>query len=170
MPCRSDPFGCNTFGMTEDTPALDESETLPLEEADAASRPKAEDAFRTISEVAEELEIPQHVLRFWETRFPNIRPLKRAGGRRYYRPDDVALLRRIQELLYRDGFTIKGVQKLLKDSRGALPDRPSTEPTGDEPAAEAESARRAQLQAVLDDLEALRGDILALRQRVSGAV
>jgi DNA-binding transcriptional MerR regulator len=76
---------------------------------------KAPDAFRTISEVAEELELPQHVLRFWETRFSQIRPMKRGGGRRYYRPDDVDLLRGIRHLLYGEGYTIRGVQRLLKD-------------------------------------------------------
>ncbi|MBI3708872.1 MAG: MerR family transcriptional regulator, partial [Proteobacteria bacterium] len=72
---------------------------------------KSADAFRTISEVADDLDVPQHVLRFWETRFSQIRPLKRAGGRRYYRPEDVDLLRRIRVLLYQHGYTIKGVQK-----------------------------------------------------------
>ena len=76
---------------------------------------KSSDAFRTISEVADDLALPQHVLRFWETRFPHIRPLKRAGGRRYYRPADVILLRAIRQLLYDDGYTIKGVQRLLKE-------------------------------------------------------
>ena len=78
-------------------------------------RPKAAQAFRTISEVAEDLHIPQHVLRFWETKFPELKPLKRGGGRRYYRPEDVALLRRIGDLLYQQGYTIKGVQRLLRD-------------------------------------------------------
>lgn len=76
---------------------------------------KGPDAFRTISEVAEDLDLPQHVLRFWETRFPQIRPLKRGGGRRYYRPDDVELLRGIRHLLYGEGYTIRGVQRILKD-------------------------------------------------------
>mgnify|MGYP006196602493 CR=1 FL=1 len=75
---------------------------------------KSPDAFCTISEVAEILETPAHVLRFWESRFPQIRPVKRAGGRRYYRPDDVELLKGIRHLLYDHGYTIKGVQKLLK--------------------------------------------------------
>ncbi len=79
---------------------------------------KSADAFRTISEVAEELDVPQHVLRFWESKFTQIKLLKRAGGRRYYRPDDIALLRGIRGLLYNDGYTIKGVQKVLKE-RGA---------------------------------------------------
>jgi DNA-binding transcriptional MerR regulator len=76
---------------------------------------KGPDAFRTISEVAEALDLPQHVLRFWETRFTQIKPLKRGGGRRYYRPDDVDLLRGIRQLLYGEGFTIKGVQRILKE-------------------------------------------------------
>ncbi|HEX3485075.1 MAG TPA: MerR family transcriptional regulator [Micropepsaceae bacterium] len=76
---------------------------------------KSPEAFRTISEVAVELEVPQHVLRFWETKFATIKPLKRGGGRRYYRPDDLDLLRGIRSLLYRDGLTIKGVQKILRE-------------------------------------------------------
>jgi len=76
---------------------------------------KSPEAFRTISEVADAMDLPQHVLRFWETRFPQIRPLKRAGGRRYYRPDDVERLRLIKRLLYDEGYTIKGVQKLFKE-------------------------------------------------------
>lgn len=75
---------------------------------------KSPDAFRTISEVAEELDLPQHVLRFWETRFSHIKPLKRGGGRRYYRPDDVDLLKGIRHLLYGEGYTIRGVQRILK--------------------------------------------------------
>src|SRR5918998_5987288 len=75
---------------------------------------KSPDAFRTISEVAEDLDVPQHVLRFWETRFSHIKPLKRGGGRRYYRPDDIDLLRGIRHLLYGEGYTIKGVQRILK--------------------------------------------------------
>ncbi len=86
-----------------------------------AARPRAgvksATAFRTISEVSDELDVPQHVLRFWETKFPQVRPLKRGGGRRYYRPEDVTLLRKIQRLLYSEGYTIKGVQRLLKDQR-----------------------------------------------------
>lgn len=83
---------------------------------------KSATAFRTISEVSAELDVPQHVLRFWETKFPQIRPLKRGGGRRYYRPEDVELLRRIQSLLHREGYTIKGVQRLLKEGRTDAPD------------------------------------------------
>ena len=77
-------------------------------------RRKAASAFRTISEVADELDVQQHVLRFWETKFSQVKPLKRGGGRRYYRPEDVVLLRKIHHLLYTEGYTIKGVQKLLK--------------------------------------------------------
>jgi DNA-binding transcriptional MerR regulator len=76
---------------------------------------KSPDAFRTISEVADDLDLPQHVLRFWETRFTQIKPLKRGGGRRYYRPDDVLLLRGIKHLLYGEGYTIKGVQRILRE-------------------------------------------------------
>lgn len=76
---------------------------------------KAPDAFRTISEVADELDLPQHVLRFWESRFREIKPMKRGGGRRYYRPDDVDLLRGIKHLLYGEGYTIRGVQRILRE-------------------------------------------------------
>jgi DNA-binding transcriptional MerR regulator len=76
---------------------------------------KAPDAFRTISEVADDLDLPQHVLRFWESRFPHIKPMKRGGGRRYYRPEDVDLLRGIRHLLYGDGYTIRGVQRILRE-------------------------------------------------------
>jgi DNA-binding transcriptional MerR regulator len=83
---------------------------------------KAPNAFRTISEVADDLHIPQHVLRFWETKFTQVKPLKRGGGRRYYRPDDITLLRRISDLLYIQGYTIKGVQRLLREGGGRLSD------------------------------------------------
>lgn len=79
------------------------------------SMDKNDDAYRTISEAAEELDLPQHVLRFWETRFPQIKPMKRGGGRRYYRPEDLELLRAIRDLLYGEGYTIKGVQRLLTE-------------------------------------------------------
>jgi DNA-binding transcriptional MerR regulator len=78
---------------------------------------KAATAYRTISEVSDDLAVPQHVLRFWETKFSQIRPLKRGGGRRYYRPEDIQVLKRIQRLLYEEGYTIKGVQRLLKESK-----------------------------------------------------
>ena len=85
-----------------------------------ASSSKSAHAFRTISEVATELDLPQHVLRFWETKFNAIKPMKRGGGRRYYRPDDIVLLQRIRGLLYDDGYTIKGVQKLLREGGGKI--------------------------------------------------
>ena len=77
---------------------------------------KSPQAFRTISEVSNEVNIPAHVLRFWETKFPNINPLKRSGNRRYYRPEDVKLIIKIKTLLYDNGYTVKGVQKLLKEN------------------------------------------------------
>ena len=92
------------------------------DEAERSRPKKAPNAFRTISEVADDLHIPQHVLRFWETKFPQVKPLKRGGGRRYYRPDDIALLRRISDLLYTQGYTIKGVQRLLREGGGRLSD------------------------------------------------
>ncbi|MFL1462052.1 MerR family transcriptional regulator [Roseococcus sp. DSY-14] len=92
--------------------------------ANGARPRKAAGAFRTISEAAEELNVPQHVLRFWETKFPTLQPLKRGGGRRYYRPEDLALLRRIADLLYTQGYTIKGVQRLLEDSEAPPPASP----------------------------------------------
>lgn len=107
----------------EYNPELDDSIASGL--SDDAGRPrirKAADAFRTISEVADELHVPQHVLRFWETKFPQVRPLKRGGGRRYYRPEDVGLLRRVADLLYTQGYTIKGVQRLLRDGGIAVPE------------------------------------------------
>jgi len=87
---------------------------------------KSAGAFRTIGEVAGELDVPQHVLRFWESKFPEIRPLKRGGGRRYYRPEDVDLLRRVQSLLHTEGYTIKGVQRLLSDDEAPVPIEPAT--------------------------------------------
>jgi DNA-binding transcriptional MerR regulator len=114
---------------------------------------KSPDAFRTISEAAEELDLPQHVLRFWETRFSTIKPLKRGGGRRYYRPEDVLLLKGIRHLLYDQGFTIKGVQRILKDQgiryvvgigEGRAIEPLSTAPVDDEPPVEAPAPHRAQ--------------------------
>jgi len=124
---------------------------------------KSADAFRTISEVAGDLDVPQHVLRFWETRFAQIKPMKRAGGRRYYRPEDVELLRRIRELLYKHGYTIKGVQRLLKDN--GLTDIPVPPPSppvpvvvrpAPMPAVAAAPARGSAIQSALEELEALR--------------
>lgn len=101
---------------------------------------KAPDAFRTISEVADDLDIPQHVLRFWETRFTQIKPMKRSGGRRYYRPDDVDLLRGIRRLLYGEGYTIRGVQRILKEQGikavQGFSDAPSLAPPSHVPASD----------------------------------
>jgi DNA-binding transcriptional MerR regulator len=127
---------------------------------------KNAEAFRTISEVAEDLDLPQHVLRFWETRFAQIRPLKRGGNRRYYRPGDVELLRAIRRLLYHDGYTIKGVQRLLKDQgvravahqAGEAQEAPAvqaeaTPPDGrDDPASIASPVDRRALEALLAEL------------------
>ncbi|MEX0753107.1 MAG: MerR family transcriptional regulator [Xanthobacteraceae bacterium] len=126
---------------------------------------KAPDAFRTISEVADDLDVPQHVLRFWESRFSQIRPMKRAGGRRYYRADDVDLLRGIRHLLYGEGYTIRGVQRILKDQgvtfvqqawRGGAVPPPGDEDMADNAAA-AESAET-QRGRNLRDLLPARGE------------
>jgi DNA-binding transcriptional MerR regulator len=120
----------------------------------ARNRPrKAPNAFRTISEVADELHIPQHVLRFWETKFPQVRPLKRGGGRRYYRPDDIALLRRISDLLYIEGYTIKGVQRLLREGGGKLADD-IPPPSAEERAGATEAGRREEPQLSISGLTA----------------
>lgn len=125
---------------------------------------KSAEAFRTISEVASDLEVPQHVLRFWETKFSQVRPMKRGGGRRYYRPEDVDLLRTIRALLYDDGYTIKGVQKLLREG-GLKPDETAQEaaPKAAEPSVSAPPAvpttadsDRDGLKAILNELEALK--------------
>lgn len=124
---------------------------------------KSPTAFRTISEVSEELEVQQHVLRFWETKFPQIKPLKRGGGRRYYRPEDVDLLRRIRDLLYRDGYTIKGVQKLLKEGgSAAVAKRDQTEPSEALPPLGLDIERRRKLVEILAELRAVQA---LLRER-----
>lgn len=118
---------------------------------------KSATAFRTISEVSAELDIPQHVLRFWETKFSQVKPLKRAGGRRYYRPEDVMLLRTIRDLLYRDGFTIKGAQKLLREGGGksrVTPPSPGTEGTGADEAAPPVAAGLHEVAAALHQVVA----------------
>lgn len=130
--------------------------TLPSSASSASSGPagrsggKSAAAFRTISEVAQELDVPQHVLRFWESKFSPVRPLKRGGGRRYYRPEDVKLLRRIRTLLYTDGYTIKGVQRLLRDGQGKINATVAGPPI---------VLDRKDLQTVVDELSELR-DIL----------
>lgn len=143
---------------------------------------KSADAFRTISEVADELEVPQHVLRFWETKFAQIRPLKRGGGRRYYRPEDIDLLRAIRGLLYDKGYTIKGVQKLIREGGLKLadgevvPDIPGA--LEGEEASPAESGAghdlplfRATLSAdQVRDVKAAVGELTDLRDRLRRAL
>ena len=127
---------------------------------------KSPEAFRTISEVADELDVPQHVLRFWETRFTQVKPLKRGGGRRYYRPEDVMLLRGIRRLLYEDGMTIKGVQKVLRErgvksvgdaARGVPEDGAGLAAVIHDKAGESRADNsdelRKQLRAIVSDLE-----------------
>ena len=163
--------GLNTKPKLEQDEQVDETLT-----AETSGSKKAPGAFRTISEVADELDVQQHVLRFWETKFSQVKPLKRGGGRRYYRPEDVALLKKIHTLLYTEGYTIKGVQKLLKtlgkaqlvsaDSSAApakrsvpanevAASRPATAPvpTGPLPL---NDKQRSILQAMLGDLRDLR--------------
>mgnify|MGYP001475550967 FL=1 len=123
---------------------------------------KSPGAFRTISEVSNALEVPPHVLRFWETKFPQIKPLKRGGGRRYYRPEDVSLLRQIRQFLYNDGYTIKGVQRLLKE--GALKNTAQVGVvTANEPDERKQSQNsttssqeKATLRSIVDELQSLR--------------
>lgn len=147
---------------------------------DGQERPRGEkgrEAFRTISEVADELDLPQHVLRFWESKFSQIKPLKRGGNRRYYRPDDVTLLRAIKVLLHTEGYTIKGVQKLFKaqglratvaQALGLEDDSVPTSVTASDVADDTE-ADSAEDVAVSDDtgaLKALLADLKAIRARL----
>lgn len=125
---------------------------------------KSAAAFRTIAEVASDLDLPAHVLRFWESKFPQIKPLKRRGGRRYYRPEDVALLRRIRSLLHTEGYTIKGVQRLLREggpralppTMGAAEDDLAIASAGPSAEPPPSGAARETLRAVLAELESLR--------------
>jgi DNA-binding transcriptional MerR regulator len=127
---------------------------------------KSPSAFRTISEVADELDVPQHVLRFWETKFPQVRPLKRGGGRRYYRPEDVEMLRRIRSLLYQEGYTIKGVQRLLRE--GGLKQEATAAPDmGEEPPAADVGSQRPGLERLLEDLEEMRAMVEDIRRRLA---
>lgn len=111
---------------------------------------KASGAFRTIGELSREIGLPQHILRYWETRFPQLKPLTRAGNRRYYRPEDVALVRRIDQALNRQGYTIKGVQQLLA-SEAPPPEPPTSEPTAD-PLVPLRAIRDALAAALAEDL------------------
>jgi DNA-binding transcriptional MerR regulator len=124
---------------------------------------KSASAFRTISEVGRELDIPQHVLRFWESKFNQVKPLKRGGGRRYYRPEDIALLRRIRDLLYTEGYTIRGVQRLFREAgvKAVVERTAENGVSGEQPVQETRDAAissqtRTELEAVLSELVALR--------------
>ncbi|MDJ0948739.1 MAG: MerR family transcriptional regulator [Alphaproteobacteria bacterium] len=134
------------------------SEFGPNESTAQGRRVKSSAAFRTISEVAGELDLPPHVLRFWESKFSQLKPLKRGGGRRYYRPEDVDLLRRIRELLYTEGYTIKGVQKLLREGKGKIAVRTSV--TGRSAKAghppDADWKLRAEIKAAIQELKTIR--------------
>jgi DNA-binding transcriptional MerR regulator len=133
---------------------------------------KGPDAFRTISEAAEELAVPQHVLRFWETKFSFIRPMKRAGGRRFYRPQDITVLRGVRRLLHEDGYTIKGVQRLHREqgmqrllaAANGLPVPPMSEALADGEGGGIDGAGvdRLRLENVLFDLEAAKAQLDAL--------
>ncbi len=121
---------------------------------------KSPDAFRTISEVARELNLPQHVLRFWESKFSQITPLKRAGGRRYYRPDDIALLSRIRDLLHKEGYTIKGVQKLLRENGAKTVRETEPEPTPDTPQTRPDNDRLTDtIRSIIAELETAHGTL-----------
>ena len=132
---------------------------------------KSPDAFRTISEVAEDLDLPQHVLRFWETRFTQIKPMKRGGGRRYYRPQDVELIKGIRHMLYDQGYTIKGVQKLLRDNGNQFMiaigsgDRAAVEAISQRKQAEAAAAQPAGAQPRTSEDEMLVGEARAKPSR-----
>jgi len=130
---------------------------------------KSASAFRTISEVANELGVQQHVLRFWETKFSHIKPLKRGGGRRYYRPEDVALLKNIHHLLYSDGYTIKGVQKLLQTTRGNLSQRvnQSTEVLVKKEAVKEVSPVAKVVSDNREELETMLGELKSMRKLIS---
>ena len=132
---------------------------VPENAADTRRNGKSDAAFRTISEVATELGLPQHVLRFWESKFPQIRPLKRGGNRRYYRPEDVKLLSGIRDMLHNDGYTIKGVQKLLRENgpKGVAAEQAARvpEPPAAAPATPA-GPKRVDIEVVLKELQDLR--------------
>ena len=137
------------------------SEMAIAEIEDGTSSRKSAFAFRTISEVSKELQVPSHVLRFWESKFSSIKPLKRGGGRRYYRPEDLDLLRQIKSLLYDDGYTIKGVQKLLRDQNKEASERIKTlsraeilrDPFKRE---DLTVSKKDQIEEIVDELEELR--------------
>src|SRR5512134_1744485 len=158
--------------------ALEREQVLPQRRLE-----KSASAFRTISEVATELDVPQHVLRFWESKFNQVRPLKRGGGRRYYRPEDIDLLRAIRGLLYDKGYTIKGVQKLIREGGLKLADGEvvadlSGAPEAEEGAGAAETAPAADLPLFrptlsadqVRDVKAAVGELTDLRDRLRRAL
>ncbi|MCK5445184.1 MAG: MerR family transcriptional regulator [Rhodospirillaceae bacterium] len=151
---------------------MDETPAPALQHS-RASGGKSQSAFRTISEVSELLDLPQHVLRFWETKFPQVEPMKRGGGRRYYRPEDVAVLDHIRALLHDEGYTIKGVQKLLKKP-GFIKKAASSVPTSAEPANPADGATPAApaTPAAMGDKEikGLIGELETVRQALKKSV
>jgi DNA-binding transcriptional MerR regulator len=118
---------------------------------------KSSSAFKTISEVAENLNLPQHVLRFWETKFTSIKPMKRGGGRRYYRPEDIDILRKIRGLLYDDGYTIKGVQKIFREGgKAALSKAPTAADEAKIAPSDNMGDTRHELNSILSELEDIR--------------
>jgi len=149
--------------QTTEQPVQNIPNRRPLKKAAKATE-KSASAFRTISEVADELKVQQHVLRFWESKFSQIAPLKRGGGRRYYRPEDVELLKNIYHLLYQEGYTIKGVQKLLHSTRGNLTSRVTDARVADakvsvekeEPVASSTVSKKDELQSMLKELKSMR--------------
>ena len=174
--------------MSSAKPAPRHEETAPQVAPQGSPRArrveKSADAFRTISEVADDLEVPQHVLRFWETKFAQIRPLKRGGGRRYYRPEDIDLLRAIRGLLYDKGYTIKGVQKLIREGGlklaegmvvADLPDSAEGDEGSSAPEAASRMADLPLFRATLTEgqvreVKAIAGELTVLRDRLRGAL
>ena len=146
----------------------------PVAAAQPARPVKSSTAFRTISEVADELDVAQHVLRFWESKFPQVRPLKRGGGRRYYRPEDVELLRQIRSLLYDEGYTIKGAQKLLRAKRNARQGEEPAEPREATPRQVAPEPAPAPARMTTTELRRrvrpLLDELIELRDRLRSAV
>ena len=123
---------------------------------------KSPEAFRTISEVADALEVPQHVLRFWETKFSQVKPMKRGGGRRYYRPEDVDLLRQIRRLLYHEGYTIKGVQKVLRDNAAKSTTPPPVAAKAQSAATPVDGDGKTKLRGLLTELSSISDDLKKL--------
>lgn len=155
----------NSFSTAEQSVSQKATPVAP--QADAKAPRKAQGAFRTISEVADELDVPQHVLRFWETKFSQVKPLKRGGGRRYYRPEDVVLLKHIHHLLYTEGYTIKGVQKLLKgQGRNQIAAQVSADETVEAPV----NVPKAQIEGMVSFDKPVTNKVYNLSDRQRGAL